>query len=1021
MTPKASALATSALLLLSILRPAGATIRTVTNLNDSGAGSLREAISVSAAGDTIEFSVSGIVDVTSGELLIDKSLSIIGPSDSLLYFASNQSERILHVTGGTVTFSNINIFSGGAVGVAGAAGSADNKDGGTGEQGVGGGLYNSGTVTFTNCTFFSNVARGGSGGAPYGNGRGGDGAPGKGGAIYNQGNLTLVQCTFFNNVASGGNASDGGNSGLDGDGGEGGPGEGAAIHNDGEITLINCTLSGNYSTGGYGGAGLIAGDGGDASGGGIFQGSGSINFLNTIVAKNTLLPGIGASNLGSGGTSAAGDAVGPDVASVDGLVSLGHNLIGISDGSTGWSGADMLGTTDSPLDPLLDLFGNFDPGNVMPLLIDSRAIDAGDDTILESPYSITNDARERLRKLGAHVDVGATEFDPPQPGPNFVVTNLLDHFDESPGTYDCTLREALGFSGAFPNPTITFAPGLTGTLQIRPIRFKENPVSHFLIDHAVTISGPGPSIITINGGPNLGKIFEADSSDLTISGLTLANSQAGPGPAIASYRNCTVTNCAFNNNQTVDDGSRTLIGGAIYTGSPGNLTVSNCTFDHNSAREAGGAIAIIDALATITNCTFNGNSAYEGGALYAAKLFTSATLSLNSCTISGNNTSGGDNKGGGVYAASGVVNIANTILAANNAAGGAPDALGAFASGGHNLIGILDNNASGFSAIIADQFGTSSSPLDPNLNPLDANGGQTLTMALRSDSLAINAAAGAPERDQRGYARPDTPDIGAYEFGGTIPATLANISTRVLVETGDNVLIGGFIVTGTHPKTVILRAIGPSLPVPGALSDPSLELHDGMGATIATNDNWTTNSNVADIVATGLAPANQLESAILSTLPPGAYTAIVRGANGVTGVALIEAYDLDRTTDAKLANISTRALVQTGDNVMIGGFIVLGPDSQEVLVRGIGPSLPIGGVLTDPSLELHDGSGEIIAANDDWRSDQEEEIAATGIPPAGDKESALLTILPPAAYTAVLRGKANTTGIGLVEVYGLSP
>jgi hypothetical protein len=248
---------------------------------------------------------------------------------------------------------------------------------------------------------------------------------------------------------------------------------------------------------------------------------------------------------------------------------------------------------------------------------------------------------------------------------------------------------------------------------------------------------------------------------------------------------------------------------------------------------------------------------------------------------------------------------------------------------------------------------------------------------------------------------------------------LGNISTRGRVETGDDVLIGGFIIAGAAPTQVLLRGIGPSLPLEGALADPILELHDGAGTLIARNDNWVNSPNKQAIIDTKIPPSDDRESAILRTLDPGPYTAILRGVNNTTGIGLIEAYDLDPAAGSELANISTRGLVRTGDNVMIGGFILVGPSPQEVLVRAIGPSLPVSGKLADPTLELFDGNGVLIASNDDWRDTQEAEIMATTIPPKRDAESAVLETLPPAAYTAIVRGKNETTGVALVEVYQL--
>ena len=273
--------------------------------------------------------------------------------------------------------------------------------------------------------------------------------------------------------------------------------------------------------------------------------------------------------------------------------------------------------------------------------------------------------------------------------------------------------------------------------------------------------------------------------------------------------------------------------------------------------------------------------------------------------------------------------------------------------------------------------------------------------------------------------------------GGTWPAInvvvsssspkLSNISTRAVVQTGDNVLIGGFIISGTDNKKVLLRAIGPSLANPpfslsGVLLDTTIELHDGTGAIIAANDNWK-DTQQTDIAATGLAPTNDLESAILRTLSPGNYTAIVRGNNGGIGIGLVEAYDIDPSASAQLTNISTRGFVGINDNVMIGGFIVGTGGSANVVVRAIGPSLltqfQIQGALADPTLSLFDTNGTMIASNDNWKDTQQAQIQTTGLAPTDDRESAIPATLPSGSYTIILRGQNGTTGLGLVEVFDL--
>lgn len=265
------------------------------------------------------------------------------------------------------------------------------------------------------------------------------------------------------------------------------------------------------------------------------------------------------------------------------------------------------------------------------------------------------------------------------------------------------------------------------------------------------------------------------------------------------------------------------------------------------------------------------------------------------------------------------------------------------------------------------------------------------------------------------------------------PTGVVNISTRLAVGIGDDVLIGGFIVTGNAPKKVLIRAIGPSLPVAGNLADPILELHDSNGL-LGSNDNWG-DSQKQEIIDTTVPPTNDLESAIVATLAPldmsipgsGAYTIIVSGKNGSTGIGLVEVYDLgtaslDIASESKLANISTRGKVQTDDDVMIGGFIIAGSNASNILVRAIGPELTAQGVtgaLQDTTLELHDGSGTLLTSNDDWESDQKQQIIDTGVPPTDSRESAIVATLSPGNYTAIVLGKNNTTGVALVEAYVL--
>jgi hypothetical protein len=258
-----------------------------------------------------------------------------------------------------------------------------------------------------------------------------------------------------------------------------------------------------------------------------------------------------------------------------------------------------------------------------------------------------------------------------------------------------------------------------------------------------------------------------------------------------------------------------------------------------------------------------------------------------------------------------------------------------------------------------------------------------------------------------------------------------NVSTRMNVGTGNNVGIGGFIISGTAAKHVIVRGIGPSLTKFGfaatdVLADPTIELHGPGAFGTITNNNWR-DSQEAQIKADGLAPTNDLESAIDASLPPGAYTVIVKGNNNGTGIGLFEVYDLDTTAASRLANLSTRAFVGTGGNVVIAGF-VLGNNSgnDRVVVRGLGPSLSAFGItnaLADPTLELRDENGVLVFANNDWQDNasQSAKISAALLAPTNPKESAIAATLPPGLYTAILAGAQSSQGVGIVEVYDLGP
>jgi hypothetical protein len=662
------------------------------------------------------------------------------------------------------------------------------------------------------------------------------------------------------------------------------------------------------------------------------------------------------------------------------------------------------------------------------------------------------------------------------PAGTITVTNGNDH---GPGS----LRQAI--LNASPGDIINFVP------SVRTVNLTSDEL---VIDKNLTITGPFAHRVTVRRSTSSFRIFHIPSRNVTVfvSRLTISNGESvehhalrGSGGGINSAGTLTLTDCIISGNDSpggdggglFNDGgtmsvTRCTISNNFATGDDfagggngggiatyrGSVIITSSTISGNSGSifsycnpvSGGGGGVYNSGSMTISNCTISGNSVTAGGfcdygpdpvTMYGGGILNYGNLQITSSTIAHNSASRGNGpSGGGIYG-SGDTTTDSSIIALNSAPTG-PDFTGgaALESMGYNIIG---NNADAtISSKPTDQIGTSAAPIDPLLGPLADNGGSTLTHALQAGSPAIDHGdPAAPPQDQRGYGRVGVPDVGAFEYGG-VAITLANISTRAFVQTGDNVMIGGFIVHGSEPKKVIIRAIGPELTqygVPNVLANPTLELHDRTGALIASNDNWwhtiiggiITSSQVSAIQSSGHAPGDPSDSAIIATLQPGNYTAILRGVNNTQGVALVEVYDLSPDTNSILANISTRSFVQTGDNVMIGGFIVQGTTSKRVIVRAIGPELSQYGVpnaLNNPTLELHHRTGPLIASNDNWRTtiiggiiheNQVRDIIASGLAPADGRESAIIADLPPGNYTAIVRGVNNTTGVGLVEVYDL--
>lgn len=294
--------------------------------------------------------------------------------------------------------------------------------------------------------------------------------------------------------------------------------------------------------------------------------------------------------------------------------------------------------------------------------------------------------------------------------------------------------------------------------------------------------------------------------------------------------------------------------------------------------------------------------------------------------------------------------------------------------------------------------------------------------------VQLSVASAGPGRERNVFGVNNNGKVGVYgnSPGNVIDLTTAsrllNISSRMRVETGHNALIAGFIITGNSPKNVIIRGMGTSLPVPQALADPTLELSTPGGSIF--NDNWRSTQEQA-IIASGIPPASDFESAIMATLEPGSYTVVMRGSGNTTGVGLLEVYDLDSSASVVLANISTRGIVQTGDNVMVAGFMLdAGDATSRIVVRALGPSLAGMGVsnpLNDPTLQLVNNNGALVQQSDNWQEDgtQSAQLGTLGLAPSNDLESAIVAILPPGMYTAIVADRNGNSGTGLVEVYNI--
>jgi CSLREA domain-containing protein len=1011
---------------------AGAVTLTVNSVADDGNGTctatkctLRDAfLNVHAAIPTeqIKFSLpaNSTIVLTSGTLPLNNDVVIIGPGAKSLTIARSPTAahfRIFNFAAGMfVDISGVTISNGvddltesaGAIHNAGNLSlTACTISGNTGNSEAGA-IFNSGSLTINNCTISGNMAafRGGavcnSGDSAVlsinnstisSNSAGSIGGGIQNGGPFTAAKLTISNCTFSGNTANVG---------------------GAIFNNSTDttvgVTIANSTISGNTATGT------------NNAGGGIYNGK-TLKLVSTIVAKNTA-------------------AAAPDIDDAGTVTSQGFNLIGNNQNTnvTAATG-DQIGTPANQIDPLLGpLQDNGGPTQTQALHVNSPAIDKGNSGgSTTDQRGLTRPVDTPIANAGDGTDVGAYEVQADELAagcPSVVVTNSGD---TGAGSLRSVIAAACGGS------TITFADNVRGAISLTS--------GELVLNKNMTINGPGANLLTVQRSSAAStnfRVFHMNGSTRNaISGLTIANGNASAnlGGGISNDNGTlTLTNVMITGN-TAD------IGAGLYNGRTANVVGSTFygnTVSGNNLGDGGGGIYSAGGTLTVTNSTISGNTAHApgGGDRGAGILNNLGTVTLNSCTITNNSA---DSGGGVMNSNNGTISAHNTIIALNTSPNG-PDFNGALTFNRYNLLG-NDAQTTRLGETTDDHVGTPASAIDPLLGPLQDNGGPTLTHALQPGSPALDQGSAdatsltsAITTDQRGLPRPsddlsipnpsfgDGSDIGAFEL--QVPGSIGNVSTRLPVGTGDNALFVGFTVLGPQgsSKKVIVRAIGPSLKqfgITDALANPTLEIHDSNpnSPPVATNNDWKntqvggliTGDQSAEISNSGVAPGDDLESAIIVNLAPGSYTAVVRGVGDTTGTGLVDAYDLSGASPARLANVATRGLVQSGDGLMIAGFIVQNAPVRAV-VQGIGPSLQAFGIsnaLADTTLELHDQDGNIVRQNDNWKSDQQTELENTGLQPSNDLEAAMVVTLQPGTYTAQLRGKNDTSGIGVVEIYFL--
>ena len=807
-----------------------------------------------------------------------------------------------------------------------------------------------------------------------------------GGGIFNAGTLTLRFVHVTGNTSA---SFGGGIRGFDGtlnvyhstvsnNTANASGGTGGGIDSNGHLTLTNSTISGNrVPNDNNNGGGIWSGASGatiinstitdnEAAGvnraGGVYSTTGTVNVRDTIIAANR------------------NNATTPDVFVTGGgaFASNGYNLIGNRGVATAFTQiGDQTGTggAGNQLDPLLaPLAAN--GGRATPthaLTFDSPALDKGncfgcslDQRLVTRPVDL-DDATYPEAVGGDASDIGAVERQEPAAADDSYTTNKDTALSKDAG--NGVLANDSGTGGTLSAALVTGPSHATS--------FTLNADGSFSYTPAQGYNGPDQFTYTVTDG----------ASGLSDTGVVFITVNA---PPIVTAQSIT----------TDEDTAQSI----ILTGS--DIDSSALTFVIVNG-PAHGSLS-----GTPPNVTYTPASNYNGSDSFTFKAndgqadSNTATISITVVAVNDapSFVKGPDqavSRGSGPQT---VANWASSILA------------GSGNESGQSLMFVVTNNNN---SLFTSQPAISPDGTLTYTPAPGAAGTVTVTVVLM---------------DSGGTANNGQDKSASMTFTITITPSLTqalNISSRLRVETRDNVMIGGFIIRGNVTKRVVLRGLGPSLvnanvPADSVLNDPMLELHGPNGALITSNDNWKDSPQRSQIENTPFQPSDDRESVIVATLSPGAYTVILSGVLNTSGVGLVEVYDDNQAADSDLANISTRGLVQTGENVLIGGFILGGTsnDSARMAVRGIGPSLSqsgLTGLLADPTLELHDANGATMISNDNWMDDSATaaELGSDGLAPNDPNESAIIASLPPGQFTAILAGKNGGVGIGLIEIYNL--